>query len=392
MPHPANGGPGLRDFSLIRELARSHEARVLSLVDVRSDLEPLDDARMLLDGVRVEAVVAEPTWRDAARAVRESRQLRQPFVTRWYHDREVAGRLRRAVSDWAPDILQVEHSFLAGFVRDLDATATARTVLSLHNLGSLQYARIAALAHGPVERLSARAKARLMRGWEPRAAGWFDRCVTVSELERALLLAADPRLEVSVVENGVDTRALVPGPQAADPVLLFVGTIGYEPNADAVLWFARSVLPLIRARVPGAQLLVVGRDPPEAVRGLARSPEVVVTGRVPDVVPWYRQAAVSVVPLRAGGGTRLKVLESLALGVPVVSTTVGCEGLAVEDGRHVLLADSEESFAARVVELLERTERARELREAGRRLVEERYDWRALGARLEGVYRELCAG
>jgi glycosyltransferase involved in cell wall biosynthesis len=166
--------------------------------------------------------------------------------------------------------------------------------------------------------------------------------------------------------------------------------MGYPPCVDAVLYFCREIFPRIRRTLGTAELWIVGRDPRPEVMQL-NGDGVHVTGRVDEVIPYYQQSAVSVVPLRAGGGTRLKILEAMALGRPVVSTTIGCEGLEVVDGEHLLIADNCEQFAEKTVRLLTDRQIYQHISTNGRQLVEARYDWDKIAGRLMEVYAELIA-
>jgi glycosyltransferase involved in cell wall biosynthesis len=162
------------------------------------------------------------------------------------------------------------------------------------------------------------------------------------------------------------------------------------PNEDAMVFFCRDVLPLIRKEEPDVTLSIVGRAPTPAVIALGQKPGVIVTGRVDDVRPYVRDAAVYVVPLRIGGGTRLKIFEAMAMAKAIVSTTVGAEGLPVIDGTHVRLADEPQAFADAVIELLRDVDRRRALETAARALVLERYDWSAVAGQLEHALVELA--
>jgi glycosyltransferase involved in cell wall biosynthesis len=167
--------------------------------------------------------------------------------------------------------------------------------------------------------------------------------------------------------------------------LVFTGSMDWLPNEDAMLFFCRETLPLIRRDEPDVTLSIVGRAPTPAVAALARQPGVIVTGRVEDVRPYVRDAAVYVVPLRIGGGTRLKIFEAMAMGKAVVSTSVGAEGLPVAHGEHVWLADDPQAFARAVVDVLRDVKRRRHLEQAARSLVVQRYDWSAVAGALEGA-------
>jgi glycosyltransferase involved in cell wall biosynthesis len=189
---------------------------------------------------------------------------------------------------------------------------------------------------------------------------------------------------IQVVATGVDTGFFSPGPvDRASRALVFTGSMDWLPNEDAMLYFCREILPAIRRREPDVTLSIVGRAPTPAVRNLAAEHGVTVTGRVDDVRPFMHDAAVYVVPLRIGGGTRLKIFEAMAMGKAVVSTTVGAEGLPVRDGEHVLLADDPPSFADAVIRLLHDVECRQRLARAARQLVTDQYDWAAVAVELE---------
>ncbi len=176
----------------------------------------------------------------------------------------------------------------------------------------------------------------------------------------------------------------VPPRDGTGAELLFVGTTQVDANRDGLLWFVDQVLPLLEHEVPEVRLRIVGGSPPPEIHALGERPNVSVSGYVPDIAPAFAAAAVFVVPLRAGGGTRLKILESLAYGVPTVSTTIGAEGLDLVDGEHLLLGDDPPAFAARVVTLLRDRALGDRIRRNGRAVVEAVYSWQAVGARLQG--------
>jgi glycosyltransferase involved in cell wall biosynthesis len=243
-----------------------------------------------------------------------------------------------------------------------------------------------------VEKLGLLVRAFLMRGWEARHAAHFDRALVVSELDAQHLRVAAAGAAVSLIPNGVDTAALRPLPEAAaGKRLIFVGHLRYPPNVDAVRFLAHHILPALRARIPDARLTVVGDGAPGALGEFSGRDDIDLVGRVPSPLPYYQDAHVAVVPLRAGGGTRLKILEAMALGRPVVSTPLGCEGLAVEDGKHLLVADDAANFAAAVARLLTDRALVARLTLEARALVERDYDWTGIADRLLRVYDELLA-
>ena len=240
---------------------------------------------------------------------------------------------------------------------------------------------------------------------EKRAMREFDAHIVVSEKDAERLRSLNPEASVFVIENGVDTAYYsdeqVGQAHAAWPAqhvrnaspkrnrIVFVGSMDYHANVDGVTSFAREVWPRVRDRQPELVFTIVGRDPSTQVRELTKIPGVEVTGTVDDVRPYYREALASVVPLNVGGGSRLKILEAMAAGVPVVSTSLGAEGLKVQDGENILIADTGEQLVESISSVVENADLQKQLSERGRALVSERYDWSALGASLFRIYEEL---
>ncbi len=219
-----------------------------------------------------------------------------------------------------------------------------------------------------------------------------DRVVAVSDADRTALLRLAPGLEVTVVPNGVDLDfyrpdAVAPAPELGLHALVFTGKMDYRPNVDAVTWFADAVLPLIQARVPDVRFYIVGQQPHAKVQALADRPGITITGRVPDTRPYIAGAGVYVVPLRIGGGTRLKVLEAMAMGQGMVSTRLGCDGFQFVDGHEVRFADEPADFADATVALLHDRAQAAVLGQAARRHVEAHFGWDAIVPALEALYR-----
>lgn len=261
-----------------------------------------------------------------------------------------------------------------------------------------------------VERMSANApwflrsvanvEARRVKRYEGEIVRRFDFTLAVTEpdrlaLEEAARLATDSASgghpTIRVVPIAVDTRELQPvRRQQGSKEIVTLGTLHYPPNADGIRWFVREVFPLIGETVPGATLTIIGKNPPvDFLQLAAQHPEVIkVTGYVPDLTPYMEKAAVMVVPVRAGGGMRVRILEALARGMPVVTTTIGLEGIAARDGEEVLVADSAEGFAQAVVKLLVDQSLQARLAHQGRVLAESRYDWQVVLAGMDEIYRK----
>ena len=219
----------------------------------------------------------------------------------------------------------------------------------------------------------------------------FDRRVVVAERDRSELRSINPALDWEVIPNGVDADRFQPGPEARESAtLLFTGNFEYEPNVDAALWLAADLLPGLRQQGLDAQLWLVGHAPPQALRALAGD-QILVTGRVPDLRPWLQRATLYVCPLRKGAGIKNKVLEALAAGCPLLATPLSADGIAIEDGRHALLAERD-AFPAAVRRLLDDAALRDGLALAGRQLVESQYSWRQVATRYAGLYQALASG
>jgi glycosyltransferase involved in cell wall biosynthesis len=291
------------------------------------------------------------------------------------------------------DIVQIEHSSLTIYLDRVSFDGDPKRVLTMHNIDYLRNERV--IAHtpfGPTRLYHVFNRVRQKR-WELESLARYDLIIAMSELERRAMLAEGPGLPVQVIPNGVDCRAIACEiAPASSRSLVFVASMDSEANHDAAMFFLDAVLPLIARRQADATVAIVGRGPKAELVARGDGRRVVVTGQVDSVLPYYRAAAVAIVPLRSGGGTRLKILEAMAAGTPVVSTTVGAEGLDVVDRQHLLLADTPDDFAAAVGRLLDDPGLRASLGASARRLVEQHYDWSLLGAQHEALYRQVVMG
>ncbi len=379
-PWKPDRGARIRDFELMTRIARDHRVTVLFPAE-GEDAEAAKSA-MNSGNMRVESFPPVPRS-----LITSTRWLRSgyPFATwSWLHP-AIFSRISALIAQGDVDLLQVEHSFLAPLVQAVPLGARVTTVLDLHNVAEAQYDSFRQMGGSMVDRMLEGARAFMMRGWEAPWAARFDRCITVSEQDAEHLRASRHGIEPVVVPNGVDVVRLRPLPPAPGAGLLFVGNLGYRPNADAVRFLGDAIMPLIRREAPAAKLVVVGAGAPLDVRTAAWS-SVSLLGRVDDTTPLYAEARVAVVPLRAGGGTPLKVLEAMALGRPVVATSLACAGLKVRNGEHVLIEDDPVRFAAAVLTLINDADRHQELARAARQLVEREYSWDGCATRLLEAY------
>jgi glycosyltransferase involved in cell wall biosynthesis len=306
----------------------------------------------------------------------------EPPELRLAFSEELAREIQKLADRVDFDIVQIEHGSMGMYLEALPARLRRRAVWVLHDIDFDKFMRIAHIERRTDTKIRAWIHAMMMRRWQPHFASYFGLCVTMSEADRRLLLSANSSLRVEVSPNGVDTKHYRPLPEEGDTAeMLFIGNMGYQPNVDAAVYFCHEVLPLIRRRVSDTKLWIVGISPGASVMRLGGN-GVSVTGGVPDVVPYYMRSKVCVVPLRAGGGTRLKILEAMALGRAVVSTSMGCEGLDVVDGEHILIADDSKLFAEQIVKLLTDNELRARIAAKAREFVVASYDWDVIVEKL----------
>jgi glycosyltransferase involved in cell wall biosynthesis len=357
LPLPDNNGGHQRSLAIARRLADLGELVLCGYDDGTADRAGLRDL-----GIDVRAVPWRATPGRVARGVVAARSV---SAGRFWSTAMVE-TLRRAADEKAIDVLQVEYQQLVPMTIDLPAKLS---ILDLHNVESALVDSYAGARRGLPAALL-RGEAAALRQMERRTLGAFDHVVVVSEKERARL---EPGLRsVLVCPNGREPSAVLP--PATDATVAFVATMGWAPNVDAAVWLGREIWPLVLAKVPGARLLLVGKDPAPAVCALAGE-NVEVTGTVPDVAPYLERSRVVVAPLRAGGGTRLKIMEALDTGRPVVATSIGCEGMEDLVGRGVVLADTAEGQAGAIASLLDDPVRAGALGLAGHDAVTEDHTW-----------------
>lgn len=381
-PYPPRFGGAARVYHLLRVLAREHRVTLLCFASPAeaAELPPLREL-----GVAVHTVDYPP----AARWKRLY-QLRS-LVARAYCDylhasRQMTAALDALLARQRFDLVQVEFGDFGGYYT---LPGSVIRILDEHNVEYRLFERTWRQEQSPLRRLYYRLEARKLRHDELDACRRVDAILTTSDVDRAILAPQVDGTPIRVVPNGVDTSFFTPGPAPADPTrVVFTGAIDYQPNTDGVRYFCAEIWPRIRQAAPDTTFAIVGKDPPPQVRALAGD-RVLVTGTVPDVRPWMRSAAVFVVPLRVGGGTRLKILEAMATGRAVVSTSLGCEGLDVTPGEDILVADTPAGFADAVVRCLREPALRDQLGARGRALVERRYRWDAIGAGLSDFYREL---
>lgn len=330
-----------------------------------------------------EPIIGRPRLAERLRMLRQ----RRPTALRLYYSASLATLLQQLVRVQAYDLIHVDEPYMIPYVESLAGLAKVMDHMDVEVIKQRRHLLKDAKRFQPYWWLRWLEHFQ-WRSFEIESLAWFDAHCAVSEHDAAYFTRHMPEVPAYVIPNGVDITGVQFRPDpSGEPTLLYVGSMDYLPNEDAVLWFSDRVWPSIKAAIPQACFVIVGRDPTPEVRALANRPGIQVTGTVPDVSPYYRGAHALVVPLRIAGGTRLKILEAMAAGVPVLSTKVGAEGLNIVSGTDLLTADTPQAFAEQAIRLLNEKNLRTSLAMQARRTVEANYDWRPIGERLVEVYR-----
>lgn len=387
LPYPPIWGFGIRVYQLIRKLSHRHRVTLLTYAG-----DPSPDAEENLAAMRgicehVHVVPAPALFSGKRGAQMLSLVSPRSYQTSSLSSPAMQSALTRLLAAQNYDLIQVESSQMAGF----DFGAKIPLILDEHNLEYELLHRLYQGERSPLRRLYNWAEYVKFRREEQACWRRADACLLTSAREEKILRGLLPGKMTAVAPNGVDIEFYQPQTAPVEPdSLIFTGLMSYRPNIDGVVYFVEEILPLIHQSRPQVTLSVVGAGAGKEVERFAGE-RVKVVGAVPDMRPYLARAAVVIVPLRMGSGTRLKVLEGLAMGKPLVSTAVGCEGIHVQNEEHLLIADPPQAFADAVLRALTDPDLADALSRNGRSLVEREYGWASIAAHLEAVYTQALA-
>jgi polysaccharide biosynthesis protein PslH len=371
---PLDAGGKIRSYNIARELARRHDVDLFTFYPKIED-DPHEQLRGLFR--RVESwplAMFERASVGDAFAYGANMLTMQPYQLRKYCRPEIRRRLRQLIRENDYDLILCDFLLTAGVMPwDLDVPI----VIFTHNVEAMIWSRHCETAQNPVWKFITWREYRTMARAERRFTGLADHVLTVSEQDRAEFCAFLSGDKVTAIPTGVDLEYFreAPLPKSSNS-MVFTGSMDWLPNEDAIIYFASKILPIIQTRLPDVKLSVVGRKPTRKVMALAETnPALRIVGRVDDIRPYVHEAAAYVVPLRIGGGTRIKIFEAMAMGAAVVSTNIGAEGLPVKHNDNILLADSPEDFAACTVSVLSQPAERDRIGRAARNLVEARFGW-----------------
>ncbi len=397
LPYPPDTGAKVRSYFVLRYLAQQH--RITLLAFTRPDDPPEAEEHLRSFCTKVYTI---PIQRSRSRDIQSqvaSLLSGNSFVIQRDFFSEMAQKVDQLMTSETFNAVHADQLWMAQYaIRAKKCTPGVRLVLDEHNACYQIFQRLADGERNPLKRLFYEREWRAMQRYETQACAQFDQVVTVTREDQAILrgmlskpVSGESQVNFSTIPICVDTQAVQPVRPAAGSYNVFhMGTMFYLPNITGMLWFAQEVWPRILAQVPQATLTIVGKNPPPEIRELSDANHdghrIMVTGYVPDPRPYLEGAGVFIVPLLAGGGMRVKIVEAWRWGLPIVSTSTGAEGIDYRDGEIILIADSAEAFAEAVRQVLSEPALAQRLRENGRRWVEQHYDWRYVYPAWDAIY------
>lgn len=390
IPYPPRGGNLQRSYNLLRQAAKSFDVSLVALNVHGASQEQVAEYRSALgsfcDKVEIwDTPYPWKGWRWQAELIR-STASRVPFSFRPLFSEDLCRMWTEKLAAHPDALVHIDAIDLALFVGAADGF---RKVLNHHNCESALLARRAARETNPLKKKYLELEAKKIARWERELSGKFQVNTVVSDDDERLLRSINPAAHIHVVENGVDTDYFRPMDIPEEPhSLVFTGSLDWQPNISAIQDFVRDVWPLVKQGCPDAKLSVAGKSPAENVLRLAdRDSSIAVFPSPEDMRPLLARASVYICPILEGGGTRLKILDAMAMGKPIVSTPIGCEGLRVTPGRDILTGDSAEALADLVLRLFANDALRGQLGSSARDLVEREYAWPRIGPQLEHAYR-----
>jgi len=391
LPFPLDGGAKIKSYHTLRALASAYDVTLLAFIRTDDENQYLKDLKPFCAGGIQTVPIARSSVRNVADAA-ASLLMRQSFIVSRDHVLAMQKAVRARLDGQRFAAIHIDHLQMAQYV--LPRRTGARLILDHHNIESMIIKRLAETTPSRAMRLYAAQEWPKLERYEANVCKQCDAVLTVTEEDAIAVRLMSPETKsVTAIPIGVDGDYFCPLPRVqGSKTMLSIGTMSWQPNIDSIFWFTEAIYPLIKAQEPGARLNVVGAKPTDKVRSLALAdPSISVPGYVDDVRETAEDCAAFIVPLLSGGGMRVKIVNALSMALPVVSTHVGAEGIAVTHEKDILIANNPDNFARACVRLIREPGLRDKLGNAGRELVETRYAWSAIGRLLLDVYQRTLA-
>jgi sugar transferase (PEP-CTERM/EpsH1 system associated) len=389
--YPLDSGNRIRMYHLMKNLAKNHEIYLVSFVQNEVEFQAMDRMNEFCKLVKC---VYRPGY---IRTNLIQRIFKFFMGTSYYIDDFKSVDMKKAIRSLASSYkFELAHFDFIEVGQYVDDVKGIPTVLTEHDIFYLKTCRYLKAKQQVIEKLVTFKEWIKLYQYEPKIWDKFDRVIVTSDHDASLIKSRRPKVNVSIVPNGVDTEYFAVKKIAeitTDKLsLVYTGTLNNVANRDAVLFFYNKIFHLIKNKIPEIKWYIVGRAPTYAIQELGeKDSRIIIAGAVEDVRPYIAKASVYVVPIRIGSGTRLKILEAMAMKKAVISTSIGCEGLNVQHNKNILIADNPQQFANLVIRAINNQPLRLKLGENGRKLVESEYDWKICAEKMEQVFVETCA-
>lgn len=391
-PYPANDGEKIRVFNLLRNLSH-HEITLVCRSMSDDDQSGTVELEKYCKHVHAVYIPSPASFFEKVRWVMPFIFSKYPVSLSTVFFKEILKTIQQVCAGNRFDVIQIEHSSLTIYLDYLTLPGNSKTVLTMHNIDYVRNERVIKNLPFSIEKIYQQLNQSKFKRWEISSLKRYDTVIAMSSIDKDIMINDIPGLNVAIVPNGVDTVAISFDQneryQQNDRNIVFVASMENEANHDGAMYFINEIFSIVKKECPDAVLYMVGRSPRDELANKHNGDDIIVTGMVDSVYEYYKKAAVAIVPLRSGGGTRLKILEAMAAGAPVVSTTVGAEGINVTSGKDILLADKPEEFAQCVVRVLTDKSESNSLVKEARKKVEQEYDWRIIAKQHDSVYESL---
>ena len=392
VPYPPKGGVLQRSFNLLREISKSNTIYLVAfnqkaILPHPKDIEEAIAAlKKYCCDIRVISLPADRGCWSKNALIFKSLFTEKPYTVNWNCSADMKGTIDNVLKEFQPDVIHYDTIGMAEYFQH-----NIPGVLNHHNVESHMMLRRVQKEKNYLKKMYFYQEAKKIERYEKKVCKLFQSNLVVSDEDKSILGSIVPEAKIDIVPNGVDTSYFVPSDEVPDnETLIFAGGMNWYPNKDAMLFFADEIWPLLKAKRSTIKMIIVGNSPPHRLLAFSKQdPNFIVTGYVDDVHFYFKQASIYACPMRDGGGTRLKILDALASGIPIVATSMAVEGIKITPGKNVIIANTPDEFANEILSLIDNPAKKKQLSTEGRHLVESLYEWSRIGVHLNGLYHSL---
>ncbi len=393
VPYPPKGGVLQRSFNLLREISKSNTIYLVAfnqkaILPHPQDIEEAIAAlKKYCCDIRVISLPADRGCWSKNALIFKSLFTEKPYTVNWNCSADMKGTIDNVLKEFQPEVIHYDTIGMAEYLQ-----CNLPGALNHHNVESHMMLRRAQKEKNYLKKMYFYQEAKKIERYEKKVCKLFQSNLVVSDEDKFILKNIVPDATIDIIPNGVDISYFSPSAEIPDnETLIFAGAMNWYPNKDSMLFFIDEIWPLLKAKRPTIKMIIVGQSPPGRLLALNKQdPDFIVTGYVDDVRSYFKQASIYVCPMRDGGGTRLKILDALSSGIPIVATSMAVEGIKITPGKNVIIANTPDEFANEILSLIDNPNNRKRLSTEGRHLVETLYDWCNIGRHLNDVYKRLA--